>query len=164
MSARVLVVGVGNLFLGDDGFGVEVARRLLEAPVPDGVKVADFGIRGVHLAFELLDPPQLLIAVDAVSRGGAPGTLYVIDPELEAVPEMQADAHGMSLVAVFGQVRAMGGRLPPIRIIGCDVEDVSERMGLSDAVAQAVPEAMALVRELWTQVPAAGGHAKEVAP
>ena len=79
MTGRVLVAGVGNIFLGDDGFGVEVARRLIDDPVTAGVKVADFGIRGVHLAYELLDGYDTLVLVDAVSRGDPPGTVSVIE-------------------------------------------------------------------------------------
>src|SRR6267378_249970 len=79
---RILVAGVGNIFLGDDGFGVDVARRLARAPMPENVTVADYGIRGVHLAYQLLDEFELVVIVDAVSRGGMPGTLYVIEPEV----------------------------------------------------------------------------------
>ena len=85
MSGRVLVAGVGNIFLGDDGFGVEVARRLAGERLPEDVRVADFGIRGVHLAYELLDGYDTAILVDAAPRGGQPGTLYVIEPEPELV-------------------------------------------------------------------------------
>ena len=80
---RVLVAGIGNIFLGDDGFGVEVADRLAGRTLPDGVQVADFGIRGVHLAYELLDGYDALVLVDAVPMGEPPGTVAIIEPELE---------------------------------------------------------------------------------
>ena len=81
----MLVAGIGNIFLGDDGFGVEVAQRLADRPMPEGVQVADFGIRGVHLAYELLDGYDALVLVDAVPMGEPPGTVAVIEPELDAV-------------------------------------------------------------------------------
>lgn len=144
---RVLVAGVGNLFLGDDGFGVEVARRLATVPLPEGATVTDFGIRGVHLAFELLDPPDLLIVADAVCRGDPPGTVTVLEPDTDAAAAT-ADAHGMDLPAVFANVRAMGGVPPPVLIVGCEAADVDERMGLSPVVEDAVEPAVAVIREL----------------
>src|SRR6188768_1968294 len=100
MSQRTLVAGIGNIFLGDDGFGVEVTRRLSQEPIPDGVRVADFGIRGIHLAYELLDQQyETTVLVDATPRGGQPGTVYLIEPELESLgvgdPDL-SDAHGMT--------------------------------------------------------------------
>ena len=80
---RVLVAGVGNIFLGDDAFGVEVVQRLARRPLPDGVRVVDFGIRGFDLTYALLDGYEAVILVDAAPRGGRPGTLYVIEPELD---------------------------------------------------------------------------------
>jgi hydrogenase maturation protease len=147
VSARILVAGVGNVFFGDDGFGPAVAQRLREAQLPAGVEVREFGIRGIHLAYELLDGPDLLVVADAVSRGGEPGTLYVLEPELdgEAAP---ADAHGMDLRSVFAAVAAMGGRLPRIRIVGCEPASVEPGMELSAKVANAVDAAARLVREI----------------
>jgi hydrogenase maturation protease len=81
VSPRILVAGVGNVFRGDDGFGVAVARRLAHEPLPPGVELRDYGVRGVHLAYELLDGYDLLVLVDAVTRGSPPGTLYVIEPD-----------------------------------------------------------------------------------
>ncbi len=122
MNARILVAGVGNIFLGDDGFGVEVARRLSRVSLPDGVTVADFGIRGVHLAYQLLDDFELVVLVDAVSRGGVPGTLYVIEPEVDGRSgESIADAHDMVLEQVFAQVQTLGGKLGRVLLVGCEV-------------------------------------------
>jgi hydrogenase maturation protease len=155
MTARVLVAGIGNVFLGDDGFGVEVARRLLAEPAPPGVTVVDVGIRALHLAYELLDQPQLLLIVDAVSRGGPPGTLYLIDLEGSDTPGCAApggaagfaDAHSMSVSTVFAALGTLGGVTPRTRLVGCEPAFVGEDMGLSAAVAAAVPQALAMVRK-----------------
>jgi hydrogenase maturation protease len=84
MTGKILVAGIGNIFLGDDGFGVEVAGRLADADLPDGVKVVDYGIRGMHLAYDLANGYDTAILVDATPRGGAPGTIYVIEPDLSS--------------------------------------------------------------------------------
>lgn len=147
MSARVLVAGVGNVFLGDDGFGPEVARRLAREELPEGVEVVDYGIRGVHLAFALLDPPELLILIDAVRREAEPGAVFVIEPETEA-PAPVADAHGMDISSVFASVSSMGGKLPPTRLVGCVPADLEERMGLSIQAERAIEPAVEAVRKI----------------
>jgi hydrogenase maturation protease len=147
VSDDVLVAGIGNVFLGDDGFGVEVARQLAAGPPIDGASVVDFGIRALHLSYALLDPPRLLLVVDACSRGEAPGTLFVLEPE--DLPEDDgalADAHSMSLDTVLRSLRSLGGAPPPLRIVACEPACLDEGMGLSDAVARAVPRAVELVR------------------
>jgi hydrogenase maturation protease len=148
---RALIAGIGNIFFGDDGFGVEVARGLATDPPPETI-VRDFGIRGVHLAYQLLEPYELLVVIDCMSRGGTPGTLYVIEPELDGgyAPELD-NAHGMSLPAVFASVQAMCGWLPCVRIVGCEPVSVGAGIGLSPEVVQAVPAAIQLVRELITE-------------
>ncbi|MDB4968869.1 MAG: hybD [Myxococcales bacterium] len=145
---RTLVAGVGNVFFGDDGFGCEVARQLRSRPLPDGVAVVDFGIRGVHLAYELTSGYDAAIIVDAVARGGRAGTLYVIDPEAGGGGAAVADAHGIDLGAVFAMTRTLGA--PPARmvVVGCEAGDLVERIGLSDDVNQAVDLAIALVQTL----------------
>jgi hydrogenase maturation protease len=149
VSARVLVAGVGNVFLGDDGFGVEVARRMAAEDLPDGVRVADFGIRGVHLAYELLEGYQTAILVDAVARGGEPGTIYVIEPAAERADERTLlDAHGMEPDAALSMLQVLGGSDVKVLVVGCEPAEVEERIGLSARVAGVVPEAMAVVREL----------------
>lgn len=147
---RILVAGVGNVFFGDDGFGVAVARRLAAERLPAGTRVSDFGIRGVHLAYELLEPIDLLIVVDLAARGGSPGTLYVIEPEVDrADPPVAVDgAHGMDVCAVFASVRALGGTLPRVVIVGCEPACLDPRMALSPEVEGAVPGAIQLVHEL----------------
>jgi len=145
----ILVAGVGNIFFGDDGFGPAVVRRLLREGPPPGTRVVDYGIRGLHLAYELLEPIDRLVIVDAVQRGGEPGTLYVVEPDLDELEMREApDAHGMHLPAVFAQARALGAVLPPTIIVGCEPLDVDEGMGLSMPVARAVDAAVSWVREI----------------
>lgn len=150
MSGRALVACVGNVFFQDDGFGSAVARRLLEAPLPPGVTVTDYGIRGLHLAYELLEPHRLLLLVDTIARGTAPGTLHVVEPEIDGAvePEEAAGAHGMTLPVVLATVKALGGALPRVLLVGCEPACVDEGMGLSEPVAGAVAGAAELVREL----------------
>jgi len=145
--ARVLVAGVGNIFFGDDGFGVEVARRLAAERLPANVEVVDAGIAGVHLAFRLLDGYDLVIAVDAVAHGDAPGTVYVLEPSLDEAPA-RADAHSVDLPAVFAMVRAMGGTLGRVVVVGCEPAEIEERMGLSAVAMAAVEPAMRRVRQI----------------
>jgi hydrogenase maturation protease len=149
---RVLIAGVGNIFLGDDGFGVEVARRLAARELPERVRVADFGIRGVHLAYELLDPGyELTILADATPRGGDPGTVYLLAPDLDQLcgdgPDF-ADAHGMDPRAVFALLKTLGGTPGRVRIVGCEPARTEEEMGLSEPVAAAVEEAVKLILDL----------------
>lgn len=149
MKARILVAGVGNVFFGDDGFGVEVVRRLEGESLPDDVMVADFGVRALHLAFELLHPPEFFVLVDALSRGGRPGTLYVVDPSsspglLEAPP----DAHAISPGTVLSMVQSMGAIVPRTLIVGCEPEGFDEPMSLSEAVRSAIDPAILVIRRL----------------
>jgi hydrogenase maturation protease len=147
---RTLVAGIGNIFLGDDGFGVEVAARLSAEHLPDEVTVKDFGIRGIHLAYELLDGGyEMAILVDASQRGGAPGTVYLIEPDLETLSgSSPADAHAMNPEAVFAALRALGGTAGRVLIVGCEPASVEEGIGLSQPVAAAIQDAVELVREL----------------
>jgi hydrogenase maturation protease len=153
MSARVLVAGVGNIFFGDDGFGSEVARVLAHERV-DGVKIEDFGIAGMHLGFELTGGYERAIIIDLAARGGSPGTLYVIEPEV-AAPGPPPDPHRMDLQNVFALVRSLGGDAPPIEIVGCEPETLDECIGLSAPVAAAVEPAAAIVRKLIARALAA---------
>ena len=153
MSGRALVAGIGNVFFGDDGFGVEVAARLSDAPLPAGVRVLDAGIRARDLAYELCDGGyDTAILVDAVARGGAPGTVYVIEPPPSsgASPAGVAafDGHSVTPEAALAFVGALGGTSTRILIVGCEPARVSEGVGLSPPVTAAVDEALAVVREL----------------
>jgi hydrogenase maturation protease len=152
VSARVLIAGVGNLLRGDDGFGCEVARRLASRPLPDGVRVVDFGIRGIDLTYALLDGWDAAILVDAAARGDAPGTLYVIEPAASGDAEPLIEAHAMDPMRVLATVRSLGGALGCVRVVGCEPvhlgSDEEPLMGLSPAVEAAVAPAIALVEEL----------------
>ncbi len=148
----VLVAGIGNIFLGDDGFGVEVAARLRAREWPEGVRVADYGIRGLDLAYALLDARGPVIFLDACSRGGAPGTLYVIEPTVDALDPSAAppgvDAHSMNPVSVLRSVRVMGGIPPRVLLVGCEPGTFGPEegaLGLSAAVGEAVDRAVPLV-------------------
>jgi hydrogenase maturation protease len=154
VNGRVLVAGVGNVFLGDDGFGVEVARRLADRPLPDGVQVADIGIRGVHLAFELLDGVDLLVLADAAARGETPGTVSVLDITEPSRPgradgaDWLMDAHDMTPDAVLGLLGALGGRVGRAVLVACEPADLTARIGLSAPVEAAVDEAVGAIERI----------------
>lgn len=152
MSARILVAGVGNIFLGDDGFGSDVARRLRAEPLPDTVRVVDYGIRGMHLAYDLLDGYDALILVDALPGGKAPGQLSVLEVGPADLGEGEFDAHGMNPVAVLASLGTLGGELPRTFVVGCEPLDVGDGMGLTAPVDQAVEAAVPLVRQLVDKV------------
>ena len=166
MKPVVLVAGVGNIFFGDDAFGVEVVRRLARRPLPEllrhRVRVVDFGIAGVHLAFELLEAWQLVVVVDAMARDGPPGTVYLIAPErVESKGSPGADAHSLYLPAVFAAARAMGAELPPVLVVGCEPATTAESLGLSAAVEQAIEPAIDLVLEQAAAALRRAGASKE---
>jgi len=153
MSERILVAGVGNIFLGDDGFGVEVVRQLAARPIPDGVQVADIGIRGVHLAYELLDGCRLLVLVDAAARGEPPGTVTVleVDPAGEPTGDPAApvlDPHSMAPDDVLALLRKLGS--PPVRtlVVACEPADLTQGIDLSAPVRAAVPHAIRAVEAI----------------
>jgi len=151
MTARVLVAGIGNIFFGDDGFGSEAARRLAGHQLPDGVSVVDYGIRGMHLAYDLLDGYDALIIVDAMPGNGEPGDLRVLEVGPEDLGSGELDAHGMEPTAVLSSLDKLGGSLPLTYVVGCQPADIDEGMGLSPPVAEAVDRAIAAVFELFEQ-------------
>ncbi|MFG1794691.1 hydrogenase maturation protease [Nocardia sp. NPDC049149] len=151
----MLVAGIGNVFLGDDGFGPEVVRRLPPHPDP-AVRVVDYGIRGMHLAYDLLDGWDALVLIDAVPNRGVAGRLQVFRAEPDGTGAANLDAHAMNPEAVFAGVRALGGTVPPTVVVGCEVETVDERMGLSAPVAAAVAAAVVAVGRVLTDLTAAG--------
>jgi hydrogenase maturation protease len=116
---RILVAGIGNIFLGDDGFGVALAGRLADRALPDGVEVVDFGIRGMDLAYALLEGYDAAVLLDATPRGEPPGTLYVVEPDVEAI-DVAPEAHGMDPVKVLALARALGGVPPRTLVLGCE--------------------------------------------
>jgi hydrogenase maturation protease len=148
---RVLVAGIGNIFLGDDGFGVAVANRLAAEDLPAEVAVRDFGIRGLHLAYEMLDGGyDTTVLVDAMPRGGQPGTVYLLEPELAspAAAISVPDGHAMDPGAVLRMFERLGGVPGRVLIVGCEPESVEDRMGLSTTVEASVGEAVRFVREI----------------
>jgi hydrogenase maturation protease len=158
---RILVAGIGNVFLGDDGFGVEVVRRLAARTLPDCVRVTEFGIRGFDLAFALMNEPEVTIFVDAAPRGGEPGTLYTIEPDLSALTEpdeheILIDGHGMNPMRVLRTVMEMGGRLHRILLVGCEPappgSDDDWNAGLSPRVKSAVDESLKLIESLISEL------------
>ena len=149
LSTHVLVAGVGNLFCSDDGFGPEVVRRLLAAgDLPEGVRAVDYGIRGMHLAYDLLDGVDALVLVDAVPGDGDPGEIHVLQVGEDDLGTGGFDPHGMAPVAVLSGLRDLGGELPPTYVVGCRPADVAEGIGLTPPVEAAVPEAVDTVRTL----------------
>lgn len=150
-ATRVLVAGLGNVFLGDDAFGVEVVARLRGRALPAGVRVVDFGIRGIDLAFAL-ERCEAAILVDATARGGAPGTLYVIEPEVRDDPDPGLSPHALTPERVLGRLAA-GARPRAVRLVGCEPlslgdGDDDEPAGLSAPVRAAVDEAVLVVEAL----------------
>lgn len=163
---RILVAGVGNIFLGDDAFGVEVVQRLARRPLPPEVRVVDFGIRGLDLTYALLAGYETVILVDATPRGGAPGTLYVLeldDAASEAGAAAVIETHGMDPMKVLRLAAAMGGRVGRLLLVGCEPRPPDEAdemsMGMSDAVRAAVDEAVVLVESLVARFLGGGGEA-----
>jgi hydrogenase maturation protease len=150
MTGRTLVAGVGNIFQRDDAFGVEVARLLAGRTWPGGVEIADFGIRGIHLAYELLDGCALLILVDAAARGLAPGTVTVAEvrPEDDPPPAAVMDAHGLAPDQVFAAIESLGARPGRTLLVACEPADVSAGMGLSGPVREALAHAVRAVEHI----------------
>ena len=153
-AARILVAGVGNVFLGDDGFGVALAGRLAARELPAGVKVVDYGIRGMDLAYALGEGWDAVVLLDATPRGRAPGTLYVIEAEVGEDAGVPIDAHGMDPVKVLALARALGGSPPRTLVVGCEPQtrmtgDEDEVVAdLSEPVRAALAEAERLVGEV----------------
>jgi hydrogenase maturation protease len=160
-AARVLVAGIGNIFMGDDAFGVEVARRLAERPLPAGVEVGDFGIRGIDLMYALGEGYDAAVFVDAVPRGEPPGTLSVIEPELEE-GEATIDAHGMDPVKVLSLARQVGSVPERILVVGCEpgvrmTGEEEEVVGeLSEPVRAAIDDAVGLVESVIRELTEGG--------
>jgi len=157
MTSRMLVAGVGNIFLGDDGFGVEVARLLATEDLPGWVRVADYGISGLHLAYDLANGYETTILVDATSRGDDPGTVYVIELSRSQPSGVAADspgagqlfdAHGMQPDVMFGVLDMLGAEAGRVLLVGCEPASVDHGIGLSPPVTAAVGEAVRVVKDL----------------
>lgn len=154
MTPRVLIAGIGNIFFGDDGFGVELARRLANVELPERVRVADYGISGMHLAYDLVAGYDTTILLDATCRGERPGTISIIelDHDAEATEPVAAasvvDAHGMRPESVLALVTMLGGELGRVLLVGCEPEETGHGLGLSPTVAAAVERAIPAVLKL----------------
>jgi hydrogenase maturation protease len=160
LEPRILVAGIGNIFLGDDGFGVAVARRLARRELPTGVEVADFGIRGMDLAYALQSDYDAVVFVDTASRGEVPGTISVIEPELDP-DEVTIETHGMDPLRVLGLARALGRVPPRVLVVACEPERIvhgehdDDLVGeLSAPVRAAVDEAVRVVESLLAELAA----------
>ncbi len=150
---RILIAGIGNIFLGDDGFGVEVAQRLLQRKLPGGVRVVDFGIRSFDLVYALLDGYDVTVLVDGTMRGGQPGTIYTIEPDLSEIDDQPAEmeAHVMNPMRVLRMAQAMGGELGRILLVGCEPKTLGPeegQLGLSLPVEAAAGRAIGLIESL----------------
>ena len=146
------MAGIGNIFLGDDAFGVEVVKHIDAELLPDGVRVVDFGIRGVHLSYELLDGYDALVLIDAMPLGEAPGTVAVFQPDVESIDPTTVDAHSMSPAVVLGLLAGLGGHVPHVVVIGCEPQTVEEGLGLSEPVASAVASAAEAVHRVVADI------------
>jgi hydrogenase maturation protease len=159
-TGRTLVACLGNIFLSDDGFGVEVARRLARESFPEGVRVTDYGIRGMHLAYDLAEGFDTTILVDSAQRGDAPGTVYLIEPEPAPPAEGDDDAalarislfnaHGMQPDLVLSLAGSLGGDAGRVLVVGCEPATLEEGIGLSAPVTAAVGEAVQMITRLVT--------------
>jgi hydrogenase maturation protease len=170
MTRGVLVAGIGNIFQSDDAFGVEVAQRLAARPTPPGVRVEDFGIRGMHLAYELLEGYDALVLIDAVPMGEPAGTLAIIEPTIAAVrstgPEHPpaVDAHTMDPETVLATLAHLGGSVDKVFIVGCEPATLEEGMGLSPLVSSVLDGAVEMCSQLVSELvsksvePAGGGQ------
>jgi hydrogenase maturation protease len=153
---KILIACVGNIFLGDDGFGVEVASRLAFKTLPPGVVVQDFGIRGFDLAYALMEPYNLVILVDACARGFEPGTVFLLEPDPLDGTQHKLDLHGMNPLNVLRMVKSLGGTSARVLIVGCEPvgleSEYDGQLGLSEPVEAAVDEAIALIESLVSKV------------
>jgi hydrogenase maturation protease len=166
MNQKILIAGIGNIFLGDDAFGVETARILCQRRLPEGVKVVDYGIRGFDLAYSLLDAWDAVILVDALGRGGTPGTLYLLETNLESMrnPEsadMTMNPHAMDPVHVIQLAFSMGDVRAKIYLVGCEPADFGDelegRMGLSKITQASVGDAITMIENLVERILATTG-------
>ena len=157
-AERILVACVGNVFLGDDGFGVALAGRLARAELPANVvDVVDYGIRGMDLAYAMPDY-DVVIMLDALPRGEPAGTLYLVEPELDEDQQVSMDAHGMDPVNVLAMLRALGGRKPRTLVVGCEpatqitLDDDDLVADLSEPVRLALDAAVGLVQSVLSEL------------
>jgi hydrogenase maturation protease len=151
---RILIAGIGNIFFGDDAFGGEVIKELTKAPLPEGVDAVDFGIRSYDLAYAIMDGYAATILVDITARGEPPGTVYLIELDQEKIGNLEAtapDGHNLDPVAVLRLTQSLGGQIERLYLVACEpaiLETEDGRIGLSESVQAAVPEALRMIQRL----------------
>ncbi len=156
MNPRILIAGIGNIFFGDDAFGVEVVRQLSEHRLPEQVQVMDFGIRSYDLAYALTEPYEAVILVDAVPRAKPPGTTFLLELAAAELPKagLEApDAHGLNPVSVLQLAQSFGGVQAKLFLVGCEPAALeTDQIGLSAVVQAAVPRALELIDSLVSEL------------
>jgi hydrogenase maturation protease len=157
-SKWILVAGVGNIFLGDDAFGSEVARELRGRVLPAEVQVNDYGTCSYDLAYAMMEDYEATILVDATSRGQSPGTVYLIEPDLKELDKMEsaaANGHSMNPLSVLQMLRSLGCRPKRLYLVGCEpaaLDSDDGVIGLSESVQAAVPRAIELIESLMSDL------------
>jgi hydrogenase maturation protease len=153
-TSKILVAGIGNIFLGDDAFGSEVARRLMDERLPSEVRVIDFGIRTYDLAYAIMEGYDVTILIDITAQGGAPGTVYLIEPDLNQLHLFDAnlvDAHSMNPARVLQMLRQFGSSPGKLYLIGCEpanLEAEDGQLGMSETVESSIPQAIEWIKTL----------------
>ena len=156
----ILIAGIGNIFNGDDGFGVAVAQRLAQRAMPEAVQVVDFGIRGIDLTYALLDPYRAVVLVDAAPMGRPPGTISIVEPHIadenSPPPEgLAVSGHALDPATVLSLAATLGGTCRRVLLVACEPLDLGGEdgaMGLSPPVAAAVDTAVAAIDELMPRL------------
>jgi hydrogenase maturation protease len=152
---KILIAGIGNIFLGDDAFGCEVLREMTRNALPEGVAAIDFGVRSYDLAYALNDGAyDAIILVDSTARGKEPGTVFLIEPDLSRLEEFErtaVDAHSMNPVSVIQMAQSLGGVNGKLYLVGCEpavLESENGEIGLSEKVREAVQQAIGMIQSL----------------
>ena len=155
---NILIAGIGNIFFGDDAFGCEVAAQLMRRPLPEGVRVIDFGIRSYDLAYAMMNGPDVTIFIDATPRGQPPGTIYLLEPDkniLDSNFGEVVNAHSMNPVRVLQLIHSLGGQPGRLYLVGCEpaiLETEEGAMGLSEKVQAAVAPAIEMIETLIREI------------
>jgi hydrogenase maturation protease len=166
---NILIAGIGNIFFGDDAFGCEVAAQLMRRPLPEGVRVIDFGIRSYDLAYAMMDGPDVTIFIDATPRGQPPGTIYLLEPDkniLDSNFGEVVNAHSMNPVRVLQLIHSLGGQPGRLYLVGCEpavLETEEGAMGLSEKVQAAVAPAIEMIETLIREILEEAGKPAPVA-
>jgi hydrogenase maturation protease len=166
---NILIAGIGNIFFGDDAFGCEVAAQLMRRPLPEGVRVIDFGIRSYDLAYAMMNGPDVTIFIDATPRDQPPGTIYLLEPDkniLDSDFGEVVNAHSMNPVRVLQLIHSLGGQPGRLYLVGCEpavLETEEGAMGLSEKVQAAVAPAIEMIETLIREILEEAGNPAPVA-